>query len=484
MASDSTMTSPANPQLAQSEALKAAFARQREAFAQEPFPDLATRKDRLARLGDLLTSEQGRIASTIAQDFGHRARVESLMADVFSSLESVEYCVKNVRGWMKPRRRKTALTFRPGSGRLLPQPLGVVGIMAPWNYPVNLAAGPLAFALAAGNRALVRMSENTPRTTALFAELIAARFAPEEVDVFGGEADFAEEFSQLAFDHLIFTGSTNVGRKVMAAAAANLTPVTLELGGKSPVLVAPDYDVGEAAERVAWGKCYNAGQTCLAPDVAYVPRDGLTVFTDGVAAFFAQRHESGTSQSYTAMINASAAQRMAELVEDARAHGARIQEVGDRSALQREGKYPLTLVIDPAPDARICQEEIFGPLLLVRSYDALDTAMESINAGERPLGFYLFTNDSQTRDHVLRGTHAGGVTINDVLLHYAQADLPFGGVGPSGMGRYHGPEGFDTFSHLKPIFQQRGIGNWTAIKIFYPPYGKTVEKVMGFLGKD
>lgn len=471
-----------NTKLADSNALKAAFAAQRAAYANDPFPDLATRKDRLARLGAVLKDGRARFVEAISADFGHRARLETQFADIFPSLETVDYCTSHLAKWMKPRSRSTSLSFLPGSSRLLPQPLGVVGIMAPWNYPVNLAAAPLAFALAAGNRALLRMSETTPRTTALFAQLIAERFAPEEVDVFGGEAELAAAFSALPFDHLLFTGSTATGRKVMEAAAANLTPVTLELGGKSPVIVAPDYDPAEAAERVAWGKCLNAGQTCLAPDIAYVPAAGLAAFSDGLAAFFEKRHEGGASDSYTAMAAPRFLERMGELVADAREHGAVIEQVGDADKLAKQGKYPLTLVINPSPDARIMQEEIFGPLMLVRSYGALEEALAAINAGDRPLGLYLFTKDSDTRRRVMRTTHSGGVTINDVVLHVAQADLPFGGVGPSGMGSYHGPEGFDTFSHLKPVFEQRGLGNWTGLKLLYPPYTGRAEKLLRLLG--
>lgn len=477
------MTAPDTSRLADSQALSAAFTAQRAAYAQDPFPDLATRKDRLARLGELLKDGRERIVEAISADFGHRARLETLLADIFPSVETVEYCTSHLARWMKPRSRSTSLSFLPGSSRLLPQPLGVVGIMSPWNYPVNLAAAPLAFALAAGNRAVLRMSETTPRTTALFAQLIAERFAPEEVDVFGGEAELAAAFSALPFDHLLFTGSTGTGRKVMEAAAANLTPVTLELGGKSPVILAPDYDPAEAAERVAWGKCLNAGQTCLAPDIAYVPEAGLSAFADGMAAFFEQRHEGGSSDSYTAMAAPRFLARMAELVTDARENGAVIRQLGgDPDALASQGKYPLTLVINPSPQARIMQEEIFGPLMLVRSYGALDEALAAINADDRPLGLYLFTKDGDTRRKVMRGTHSGGVTINDVVLHVAQADLPFGGIGPSGMGNYHGPEGFNTFSHIKPVFEQRGLGNWTGLKLLYPPYTGRAEKLLRMLG--
>ncbi len=477
------MSAQASSDPADQQALNEAFARQRAAFAKEPFPDLATRKDRLARLKALLKNAREEIASTIAQDFGHRSQVETMLADIVTSVEAVDYCSAHLARWMKPRRRSTSFTFRPGSSRLLPQPLGVVGIMAPWNYPVNLAAVPLAFALAAGNRALVRMSESTPRTTALFADLIAARFAPEEVHVFGGKADLAAAFAALPFDHLVFTGSTATGRKVMEAAAANLTPVTLELGGKSPAIIAPDYDPDEAAERVTWGKCFNAGQTCIAPDVVYVPHHGLQRFTQTATRFFVERHEAGASDSYTAMINSGARQRMEQLVADAKAHGAAIvQAGGDLEALGRAGKYPLTLVIDPAPSARIVQEEIFGPLMLVRSYHRLEDAIATINADDRPLALYLFTHRADTREQIMRQTHSGGVTINDVMLHFTQSDLPFGGVGQSGMGRYHGPEGFDTFSHLKPVFQQRGLGRWTASKLAYPPYGRTMQRLLRFLG--
>lgn len=454
-----------------------------EAYRSEPYPTLQVRRDRLRRLSHLLKSNQDNIVAAVNVDFGCRSAHESRLVEIVSSLAGIEYALSNLERWIKPRKRSTSKWFLPGSNKILPQPLGVVGVMAPWNYPVNLAAAPMAAAFAAGNRVMVRMSEFTPNTTELFTKLVADAFDETEAKVFGGDADLAAEFSKLPFDHLLFTGSTNVGRKIMVAAAENLTPLTLELGGKSPAIVAPDYPIDEAAERISWGKTFNAGQTCVAPDYAFVPTNSALPFAEACLSFFEKRYEDINSDAYTSIVADRFFDRLSGLVEDARASGAQILQSSKAQAPTADfRKFPYTIIIDPAPTAKIMREEIFGPLLLVRTYDEMDAVIQEIAAGERPLGLYCFTNDRKIQQRVLQQTHSGGVALNDVMLQYLQVDLPFGGVGSSGFGKYHGREGFETFSHLKPIFHQRGFGNFTGLKTLYPPYGGLADRMIKMMG--
>lgn len=463
--------------------LDALFARQAAAFEQDRNPPLATRVDRLRRLRAVVADNRARIIEAVNADFGSRAEEESRLAETGATLTTIDYTLARVARWMRPRRRGASIWFLPASNAIVPQPLGVVGVMSPWNYPVNLALAPLATALAAGNRAMVKMSEFTPATTALIQQLVAAAFDDTEVAIICGEANVATAFSALPFDHLLFTGSTAVGRRVMQAAAQNLTPVTLELGGKSPVIVDPDYPVDEAAHRVLWGKTTNAGQTCVAPDYVMVPRGRSGDYVEATRKHY-QAHfpEGARAASYTAVINARQYERLHGLVADARERGADVIEMEpDAEALRAGRKFPLTLVVNPPADARVMQEEIFGPVLPVLEYDGFDGALSQINAGDNPLAIYYFGHSADRQRRVLRDTLSGSAAVNEVVAQFLQVDLPFGGVGASGFGRYHGAEGFDTFSHLKPIFTQRGMGRFTGLKLLYPPYSRFAHRLIAMM---
>jgi acyl-CoA reductase-like NAD-dependent aldehyde dehydrogenase len=464
---------------AEPDPLRSAFAAQRAACARAPFPDAATRERRLAALERMLRENVDAIAAAIAGDFGHRSHHETRLLEIFPSLEAVKHARRHVRRWMRPQRRPVSLWFQPGRAQVFSQPLGVVGIIVPWNYPIYLAVGPLAGALAAGNRALVKMSELAPATGALFATLVRNAFAADEVVVVNGDAEVACAFSALPFDHLLFTGSTGVGRAVMRTAADQLTPVTLELGGKSPAIVGPDQPIARAAERILVGKCLNAGQTCIAPDYALVPEPRVREFVDAARRTVAACYPDPGSPDYTAIVNDRHFARLAGYVDEARARGAEIVTLlPDAVADAATRRFPPLVVLGVPEDCRLMREEIFGPILPVVPYARLDDALAYVNARPRPLALYYFDHDARRIDRVLTGTVAGGVTINDTILHIAQESLPFGGVGPSGMGRYHGREGFETFSKQKAVFRQSRL---TAIGLFNPPYGKRFERLVEFL---
>lgn len=448
------------------------LAAQRKAFGEHGAPSAEDRRADLTTLLRLLLDNRKAIVKACSEDFGSRSPDETEIAEVVATAHSIRYARRHVAKWMKPRRRSTGIWFWPAPNRILPQPKGVVGIMVPWNFPVNLAVSPLAAALAAGNRAMVKTSEFTPATGELLGRLVAERFASDHVSVTGGDVEVARAFASLPFDHLLFTGSTAVGRQVMRAAAENLTPVTLELGGKSPVIVDEGYPLERAAERIVWGKLFNAGQICIAPDYVLVPEGAQHEFADlaGAAARRLYPKLAGNAD-YTSVINDHHYQRLCGYVAEAEAKGAVVKTASDHASGEAERKLPLSVVIDPTDDMRLTQEEIFGPVLPVVGYRSLAEAVDYVNARPRPLALYLFSRRQGTRDEVLARTTSGGVSLDDTLLHYLQDDLPFGGVGPSGMGSYHGREGFDTFSHHKPVFRQVGIGGRTGAQLLYPPYG-------------
>lgn len=464
--------------------LERVFNVQKSAYEIDRYPSFTKRKERLHKLSKLIKDNQQEIISAVNLDFGNRAEVETRLVEIVSSLASIEYMSSNLKKWMKQKRRSTSLWFLPGSNIIKPQPIGVIGIMSPWNYPINLAVVPIAAAFAAGNCAMVRMSEYTPRTTTLFQSLIRDSFEEGEVSIFGGDAQFAARFADMPYNHLLFTGSTSVGRKIMAAAAKNLTPVTLELGGKSPVIIDKDYSIAEAAERVTWGKTFNAGQTCVAPDYVFVPRDKVDKFIEHSFDYFDKRYAEKDHKAYTSIVNDQMFSKMTALIEDARNKGAKVTENnGSNLSLNINNRIlPLTIIETDNLDTVIMQEEIFGPVMLVRPYDELDETIEIINQGERPLGLYLFSNNSKNQHKVMEQTISGGVAINDVMLQFLQVDLPFGGVGASGFGKYHGKEGFETFSNMKPIFRQRGVGSFTGLKTLYPPYGKVSSFMIRAMG--
>jgi coniferyl-aldehyde dehydrogenase len=401
------------------------------------------------------------------------------LLEVFPSLEAIRHNRSHVGAWMKPQKKSPSIWFRPGRARIIPQPLGVVGIIVPWNYPLFLAISPLAAALAAGNRVLLKMSEFTPRTGELLAELAAKHFSAEDVAVVLGDAAVGADFARLPFDHLLFTGSTRVGHDIMRMAADNLTPVTLELGGKSPVIVGPDYPLQKAAERILIGKLLNAGQTCIAPDYVLVPAGRELAFVDAARAVVARCFPAmATTPDYTSIINERHYQRLQGYVSDAQERGARIEPLSMAAADATRRRLPPLALLNVNDDMRVMQDEIFGPLLPVLPYADLDAAIAYVNRHPRPLALYCFENDAARRDRVLNETVAGGVTINDTILHIAQEELPFGGVGPSGMGQYHGIEGFRTFSKQKAVFYQSGLNG---MALFNPPYGALFERLTKFL---
>ncbi|MDA8449024.1 coniferyl aldehyde dehydrogenase [Acidovorax sp. NCPPB 3859] len=457
------------------------LARQRSAFDSEPMSPWQVRVDRLRRLLELTHRCEARFIAAIDADFSGRSAHESRLAELFVVRAGIRHALRHLRGWMRPRRVPTQVHFLPGSNRLLPQPLGVVGVVAPWNYPLQLALGPAVAALAAGNRVLIKPSELTPRFADALARAVSDAFDPSEVAVVTGDADVARAFVELPFDHLFFTGSTAVGRLVAQAAAKHLVPVTLELGGKSPAILDASCDLGEALPRIAFGKLLNAGQTCIAPDYLLVPSGRGEEVARGLAAAMDTLYPRlRDNPDYTAIVSDRHRQRLLALLDEARAEGARIVEVNpaqeDFSAGTR--KLPPALVLGCTPRMRLLQEEIFGPVLPIVEVAGTDAAIAHVRAGDPPLALYWFGRDRVAEGRVLGGTLAGGVTVNDCLWHLAQEHQPFGGVGSSGQGAYHGRWGFDRLSHLKPVFRQARL-NGTAM--FHPPYGKTFERLLGLL---
>ena len=454
---------------------------QRSAFEAERYPSVATRRDRLERLRRLVTQHESRFVAAIERDFGHRSAHETRLAELYIVGAEARHAIRRLSRWMKPRRVATPWHLLPASARIMHQPVGVVGIISPWNYPVQLALAPAVAAIAAGNRVMLKPSELTPATSSLLAELVSASFREDEFAVVEGDADIGQAFSALAFDHLFFTGSTAVGRKVAQAAAANLTPVTLELGGKSPAVFDATADFASSVPRLMVGKLLNAGQTCIAPDYALVPAARLDEF---IAAATATVHDLypqvSTNPDYTSIVNARHFARLTGLLDDARSKGARIMPLGEAGARTDTTPRRLvpTLVAGVTDDMAIMREEIFGPLLPIETYSTPDDAIAKINARPHPLALYWFGADRGHRERMLRQTLAGGVTVNDTLWHFAHEGLPFGGVGASGSGQYHGEHGFVTFSKAKPVYAQ---SRFAPTRLLYPPYGRVFERVLALL---
>ncbi len=435
-------------------------------------PDYAQRRADLQRLREALKRRLDEMARTIAEDFGHRSLHESRIADGMTVLNEIDHLLGHLRGWMKPRRVGVGWRFWPARAEIRSEPVGVVGVIAPWNYPVNLALIPLATAIAAGNHVYLKPSEHTPKTTEFLRDLLGEVFPTDRVCVAVGGADVGAAFAGLPFDHLVFTGSTAVGRKVMAAAAPHLTPLTLELGGKSPAVICDDYPLAQAAARLATGKWFNGGQTCIAPDYVLVSadrRDALVAaLREEVRARYGDLSNAG---DYTRIINAGQFARLENYLEDARRRGLQVELLAQAHD-PGQRLFAPTLVLEPGDDARVMQEEIFGPILPIRSVRSLDDAIAYINAHDRPLALYPFSHDRGSVEKILRHTLAGGVTVNDTVLHFGINDLPFGGIGPSGMGAYHGRTGFDAFSKALPIlWQSRRAGS----DLLKPPYSKVAR---------
>ncbi|MFT3803880.1 MAG: coniferyl aldehyde dehydrogenase [Burkholderiaceae bacterium] len=457
--------------------MRAVMDRQRDAFRTEGPPSLAQRRTDLRELKSLVLARRKEIVAALHEDFGHRASHETAIMELMPLVQAIDYQHGHLRRWMRPEKRRVSLHFRPGRAWIRYQPLGVVGIMSPWNYPLQLALLPLATALAAGNRALIKPSEYTPATASLLERMLGEAFPREQVAVFPGNASVGQAFSGLPFDHLIFTGSTAVGRAVMKAASENLVPVTLELGGKSPVIIDEAASIERAAASVAYGKLANCGQTCIAPDYVMVPEGRVDAFVGAYDSAVRALYPAGpVSDDYSSIVNERHYRRLLGLLDDARAQGARLIEVGvdPGKAGQRARNIAPTVVVDATERMAILQEEIFGPLLPVLAYRTLDEAIRYVNEHPRPLALYFF-GDDPNRQRVLEQTISGNVTINDTLMHYAQDDLPFGGVGPSGMGAYHGIEGFKALSHAKGVFEQ---GRWNLSGLLRPPFGPLADVVL------
>lgn len=454
--------------------------RQRAAFMAELPVSIAVRKDRLRRAIAMIADHQARFCDALSEDFGHRSREQSMLTDIAASIAPLRHALGKVDRWARAERRPVLfpLGLLGARARIEYQPKGVVGVIAPWNFPVNLVMGPLAGVLAAGNRAMVKTSEFTPMVAALFEELAPRYFAPEELAFVSGGPEVGKAFAALPFDHLLFTGATGIGRHILHAAADNLTPVTLELGGKSPVVVGRSADMARVGERVAMGKMLNAGQICLAPDYLLVPAEREGEAVDSlIAAASAMYPSLLANPDYTSIINDRHYQRLTTWIDDARARGAEVITVnpaGEDFALSNARKLPLTLIRNPTDDMTVMQEEIFGPVLPVRTYDSIDSAIAEVNRRDRPLALYYFGSDSGERRQVLDRTISGGVTLDDVIFHVSQEELPFGGIGPSGMGAYHGEAGFRTFSHARSIFHQSRL-DVAKLAGMKPPYGKTTR---------
>ncbi len=458
----------------------ATLSRQRTAFLNGGAPTLAQRRADLKTLRGLLTDHRADWEAAIAADFGHRAHHETAIMELVPTIEGIDYLSRNLRRFMRPERRHVPALFRMGSARVEYQPLGVVGIISPWNYPVNLALMPLATALAAGNRVMLKVSEFTPITSGLMHRLISQAFDRFQVSVITGDASVAQEFSRLPFDHLMLTGSTKTGRAVMQAASENLVPVTLELGGKSPVIVAPGRVTEHTTRRIAFGKLANAGQTCVAPDYALVHENDVDAFTEAFSTATARLYPNGPDcKSYSTIASDAHFDRLNALIDDARAHGALILPVGRNvaQAANRERTIAPTLILNPAPGMDVMQEEIFGPILPIVTYRTLDQAIDYINERPRPLALYYFGPEGAACDRVLSRTTSGNVGINSTLMHVALDDLPFGGIGHSGMGAYHGIEGFRRFSHAKGIYAQ---GRRNLADLAQPPYGTAANALLAW----
>ena len=456
---------------------------QRRAFDAAPNSDYATRRANLQKLGKAIADNEQAFKDAISDDFGHRSQVETTMAEMIVIKAGIKHQIKHLKKWMRVRKAPTALTYKPSHNRIVPQPLGVIGIISPWNYPLQLAVMPLVGALGAGNRAMIKPSEFTPRLSELLKTVLASAFSDDEVYVATGGVEVAQEFSSLPFDHLVFTGSTKVGTIVAQAAAKNLVPCTLELGGKSPTIIDDSADMKLTVQRVLNGKALNAGQTCVAPDYVLMPKSKIEDFADK----FIKRAEEfyptfAGNPDYTSIVADSHYSRLQDLLEDAENKGARIRVAGtdDKQQLAKERRVPVTVVTDTTPDMKIMQEEIFGPLLPIVASETLDDSLDYVQKHDRPLALYWFGNDKAKQEKVLHQSISGGVTINDCAWHVIQEDIPFGGVGPSGMGAYHGEAGFRSFSHMKGVFFQ---SRFSSGHMLYPPYTDKTKKLLNMIRK-
>jgi len=449
---------------------------QKKAYQLAPAPSAQYRVTQLTALKNALLSHQDELVAALNKDYGQRSAQDTLISDILPCVMNINYTIKNLKKWMKPQRRNAGLLLSPAKVAVHYQPLGVVGIMVPWNFPVMLAIGPLITALAAGNRAMIKLSEFTPATNTAMTKMLASIFDNDTVAVVEGEADVAAAFSALAFNHLIFTGSTTVGRHVMRAAADNLTPVTLELGGKSPVIIADDMPIETAVERLIYGKCLNAGQICVAPDYIFCPENKVADFIDAYQKQFQKMYgKQLPSTDYGNVINDAQHSRLLSWLDDAVEKGATVISANEQEINRESRQLPTQLVTGTTDDMLLMQGEIFGPILPIIGYKELAETTEYINNKPRPLALYIMSFDAAIQQKLLNNTHSGGVCINDTILHVAAEDAPFGGVGDSGMGHYHGKEGFLTFSKAKTVLSR---GKLNTGKLVHPPYGGFIQKMM------
>ncbi len=456
--------------------LQTVLADQQTAYRRSSYPSYRQRIADLKALKKMLLEHQDEFIDAMSQDFGHRCADDSIVGDILTSISGINYSIGRLKSWMRSKRRSIGLLFQPASGKILYQPVGVVGIIAPWNYPIFLSVGPLTAALAAGNNVMIKMSEYTPKTSALLAELLAKIFSRDRVCVVGGDVKIAAAFSALPFNHLFFTGSTAVGKLVMKAASDNLVPVTLELGGKSPSIIDETMDIKTAVSRFILAKTLNSGQTCVAPDYILCPESKIDELTSELKIQYQKMFPSIVDNNdCTSIINNAQYQRLQGLLTDAQEKGASIIPLSSETDINESRKMPLTLILDSTDEMSVMHEEIFGPILPIISYKSIDQVIDYINNRPRPLALYIFSFNTHFQQKILFGTHAGGVCINDAAMHVANEDLPFGGIGPSGMGSYHGEEGFKTFSHAKAVLKR---GKISLAPLLFPPYGKAIHKLI------
>ncbi len=472
-----TKTTSMTPHSFDNQQLNDMLAQQKQAYLRYPLPTAKERIDRLARLKRILVKYQDQFADAINQDYGNRSVGETKIGELLTCLEHIKYYSKHLTDWMKPSKRHVGIIHQPAKAWVQYQPLGVVGIITPWNYPLLLSIGPLICALAAGNHAMIKISSSSATFGAVLEKALAEGFPQELVAVVNGGGKISDDFSHLAFDKMIFTGSTNVGKTVMAAAAENLVPVILELGGKSPVLVHPSIDLADVAQRLAVGKLWNAGQTCVAPDYVFLPRGKTAEFLDHYQACVEEMYPSiAHNQDYTSIINDKQYNRLQGYLEEARDQGAQIISFNPQNEdVDAVRKIAPTVLTGVTPEMQIMQHEIFGPILPIMEYDQIDEVIAFINSRPRPLALYYFDFDQARADYVAQRTHSGHFGQNTVLTHVAQDDLPFGGVGASGMGKYHGPEGFFSLSHERSVMSNPKL---YSLKFILPPFNKPIHKLI------
>lgn len=458
------------------EGLVTILKKQQDDFKRSPYRGYEQRISDLKAVKKMLLDNQQAFIDAMSQDFGHRCEDDSRVGDLLTTVSGINYSIKKLKSWMRPQRKHIGILFQPAKGHILYQPVGVVGIIAPWNYPLFLSLGPLTAALAAGNNAMIKMSEYTPATSTLLAKLMGEIFGPERIVIMGGDASVAAEFSALPFDHLFFTGSTSIGKLVMKAAADNLVPVTLELGGKSPSIIDKSMPIETTVSRFILAKTLNSGQTCVAPDYILCPTQKIDELTKALQKQYQKMFPSiKDNLDCTSIVNAQQYKRIVSLMDDAKSKGATLVPLVEDESGDEQRKLPLTLILNATDEMEVMQQEIFGPLLPIVGYDELDQAIGYVNDRPRPLALYIFSYDKDFQQQVLFRTHAGGVCINDAAFHVANEDLPFGGIGASGMGAYHGDEGFKTFSHAKSVLTR---GRINLAPLLFPPYGKLLHKLV------